>query len=372
MAPRLDSLRSLPWTALALSLLGLVVAASGAWFVVQWHTPGMPSLGIERIQYDAAWAFVFGGAALATYVAGFSAVGRLCAFVPVVLGALRVMASVAPGRIAVHPILANPWLPLGAGSYNDMGLLSGVVFVVLGAGLASLRSKRYGPWRAVLVALLAAIAVALAILLLLGAWFGGIVASQWLQLAGGERSAAVLFLLLGGGVLAHALLGGEAEQHAVRRWTPAIVGFAAFICALVLWRALSVQETRYVQNATRLVAADIRGRVEVALEQRVRTLQRLADRSVIYEFTEAQFLKDAGGLLGAGAEAPDLEAVAWADADLAIRWVATRARAEAGGLRVDPAQPLGGEALLTLHQPVVTRFLDLSSGGKGFAIAAPA
>ena len=332
----------------------------------------MSSLGIERIQYDAAWAFVFAGAALAANVAGLSVLGRLCASVPIVLGALRVLASVAPGTIGVHPILANPWLPFGAGNYNDMGLLSGVVFVVLGAALASLRSTRYGPWRSVLVALLAAIALALAILLLLGAWLGGIVASQWLQLAGGERSAAVLFLLLGGGILAHTLLGGGAEQHAVRRWTPAIVGFAAFICALVLWRALSLQETRYVQNATRLVAADIRGRLEVALEQRVRTLQRLAERSQIYDFTEAQFLRDASGLLGAGAAAPELEAVAWAGDDLAIRWVATRARSEGSALRVDPAQPLGAEALLALRKPLITRFVDLASGGKGFAIAAPA
>jgi PAS domain S-box-containing protein len=354
-------------------LLGLVVAAGGGWFVVQWHTPEMSSLGIERVQYDAAWAFVFGGAALAANAAGLSVAGRLCASVPIVLGALRVFASVAPGTIGVHPIMANPWLPLGDGSYNDMGLLSGVVFIVLGAGLASLRSKRYGPWRSVLVALLAAIALALTILLLLGAWLGGIVAAQWLQLAGGERSAAVLFLLLGGGVLANALLAGEAEQHAVRRWTPAIIGFAAFICALVLWRALSVQETRFVQNATRLVAADIRGRVEVALEQRVRTLQRLAERSEIYGFTEAQFLQDASGLLGSGGAGPELEAVAWAGDDLVIRWVASRARGEGAGLRVDPAQPLvGGEALLALRKPVITLFVDLSSGGKGVAIAAPA
>ena len=53
----------------------------------------MPSLGIERIQYDAAWAFVFCGAALAANVAGLSAVGRLCASVPIVLGALRVMVN---------------------------------------------------------------------------------------------------------------------------------------------------------------------------------------------------------------------------------------------------------------------------------------
>ena len=372
MASRSNSTSSLSWTAIGLLFVGLSIAATGAWFITQWHTPGATSFGIERVQYDSAWAFAFGGLALALNVARARAASRWCAAVPIVLGAMRLLASALPGAYGTHPIIATPWLPLGAGSYNDMGVLSATVFVVLGCALATLRSERYRPWRSVLVALLAAIAVALATLLLLGAWTGGIVATQWLQLAGGERSAAVLFLLLGGGVLAQALLGSEDELHAVRRWTPAIVGFAAFICAIVLWRALSVQETRYIQNATRVVAAAAKVRIEVALEQRVRTLQRLAERSQIYDFTEIQFRQDAGGLLDTVPSAPDLQAIAWAGEDLSIRWTATRSADGRSDFRVDPSQPLGGEALLALHQPLITRFVDLSSGGKAFAIAAPA
>jgi PAS domain S-box-containing protein len=371
VAARIDPARSISWTSFGLLLLGLGVAGAGAWFIVQWHTPGSTSFGIERVQYDAAWAFAFAGTALALNVARLNLASRWCAAVPIVLGALRLIASVLPGAYGIRPIIANPWLPFGSGNYNDMGVLSATVFVVLGCALVSLRSQRYGPWRSVLVALLAAIALALALLLLLGAWTGGIVASQWLQLAGGERSAAVLFLLLGAGVLAHALLGSEDEQHAVRRWTPAIVGFAAFICAIVLWHALNLQETRYIQNATRLVASTVKGRIEVALEQRVRTLQRLAERSQIYEFTETQFRQDASGLLDTVAAAPDLQAIAWAGEDLVVRWIVVRSDAQ-NEFRVDSNQVLGGEALLSLHQPLITRLVNLSSGGKGFAIAAPA
>jgi len=372
VAARIDSGPTLSWTAIALLLVGFGVAATGAWFITQWHTPGASSFGIERVQYDSAWAFAFGGLALALNVARLSALSRWCAAVPIVLGAMRLLASVVPGAFDVHPIIANPWLPFGSGNYNDMGVLSATVFVVLGFALATLRSGRYRPWRTVLVALFAAIALALATLLLLGAWTGGIVAAQWLQLAGGERSAAVLFLLLGGGVLAQALLGSEDELHAVRRWTPAIIGFAAFICAIVLWRALSVQETRYIQNATRLVAATAKSHIEVALEQRVRTLQRLAERAQVYNFTETQFRQDAGGLLDTVASAPDLQAIAWAGDDLSIKWIATRGADAKGDFQVDPSQQLGGEALLALHQPLITRFVELSSGGKAFAIAAPA
>ena len=103
--------------------------------------------------------------------------------------------------------------------------------------------------------------------------------------------------LLGSAVLGYALLGSEEEQHELRRWTPAIVWFAVFVCALVLWRALSTQETRYIQNSTRLVASDIKGQIERELAAHMQLLQRLADRSQIYGFTEEQWRQDAGALL---------------------------------------------------------------------------
>ena len=371
MTARGDRLRTWSWPSLGLFALGLAVAASGVWFIAQWHSPEARSFGIERVQYDAAWAFTFAGIALALNVAGLGSIGRWFATVPVLLGGLRIVAELLPGAFGTHPILANPWLPFGAGNYNAMGMLSAALFVVLGCALIWAPSNRSRPWRSVAIALMAAVALGVGMLLLVGAWTGRMVVAQWLQLAGGERSGAVLFLLLGGGVLAQALLGGEDEQRAVRRWTPAIVGFAAFVCAAVLSHALALQQTRYIENGTRLVAAAAKLRIELAVEQRVRTLQLLAERSQIYSFTESQFQQDAKGLLENVASAPELQAIAWAGQDRRILWLAPPAPTgdSQSEIRFDPLP--SGETLSS-RRATITHFSSGASGERGIAIAAPA
>jgi len=231
---RFDSVRSLPWAAGLVVLLGLVVAVTGGWYVVSWHELVRPPEGIERIQYDTALAFVFGGLSLAAHALRARVLGSALAAVPIALGLLRLLAYGLPGVLDVHPIVADPWLPYGAGNYNDMSVLTALVLVPLGCTLAGLEPRRQSPTRSVLTTLLAAIALALASLLVVAAWTGGMAASQWLFLTGGERVSGMLALVLAGGALAQVLLRNEDEQRAIRRWTPGIVWFAAFVCTLVL------------------------------------------------------------------------------------------------------------------------------------------
>jgi two-component system sensor histidine kinase UhpB len=368
----LERFRRFPWDALLLALLGLAVAATGAWCVAAWHELAVTPPGFERLQYDAAWAFVFAGLSLAAHASRLGVVGRWCAVVPILLAALRLIAYGAPGWIDVHPLLGNLWLPFGAGNYNDMGVLTALVFVVLGCALAAVGPRTSRALGSVLVAVLAAISLALASLLLFGAWTDGLFASQWLLLSGGERTSALLFLLLAGGVLALILLRSEDEQRAVRRWMPGIVWFAAFACALVLWQALSLQQAGYVQSSTLLVAGDVKNRIERAIGARLRQLDRLAQRSVIYGFTEEQWLQDAGALLN---EPPELQGIAWAGEDLLVRWVVPPAQASRIGetLRASPERVQGLDAALRTRRPALTRLVDLrASGNKGFVIYAPA
>jgi PAS domain S-box-containing protein len=366
-----DRVRSLPWAAGVLVLLGLVVAFTGGWYVLSWHELAPPPQGLERVQYDTAWAFVFGGAALAAHVLRWRIIGSLFAGVAILLGLLRLLAYGLRGVIDVHPIAANPWLPYGAGNYNDMSVLTALVFVTLGCALAGLEPRRQSATRSVLITLLTAIGLALASLLLVAAWTGGSVASQWLFLTGGERVSALLFLLLGGGVLAEILLRSEDEQRAVRRWTPGIVWFAAFVCTLVLWRAISVQQARYIDTGTMLVAADVKNRIERTVGARIRQLQRLAGRSQIYGFTEDRWERDAATLL---VEPPEFQGIAWSDANLVVRWVVPPAQAVRVGdsLRADAERSRTIDEALRTREVMLSRPVDLRvAGRRGFIIYVP-
>src|SRR3981081_2349748 len=127
------------WSAILLAPIGAVVLARAWRVIAAWHllVLATPSVGVPHLQYDTAWAFAFCGAALIAYALRLRRVGQLCAAVPLTLGAIRLIAYLAPGTINIHPILGHDWLPFGAGNYNDMGVLTALVFVILGCALAS-------------------------------------------------------------------------------------------------------------------------------------------------------------------------------------------------------------------------------------------
>jgi PAS domain S-box-containing protein len=367
----LDRVRALPWAAGVVALLGLVVAFVGGWYVVSWHELVRPPQGVERLQYDSAIGFVFAGLALAAHALRWRTVGSTLAAAPIALGCLRLLAYGLPGVIDVHPIVADPWLPYGAGNYNDMSLLTALVLVPLGLALMAMETRTPSPARSVFTTLLAAIGLALASLLVVAAWTGGMAASQWLFLTGGERIGGMLALLLAAGVLVQVLLRSEDEQRAIRRWTPGIVWFAAFVCTLVLWRAISVQQAHYIDVGTLLVATDIKNRIERTIGVRIRQLERLAERSQIYEFTEDRWERDAATVVH---ETPAFEGVGWSDPNLTVRWAVPDTQSPRIGesLRLDAERSRAIDEALRTQHTVVSRTVDLrASGRRGFVIYVP-
>ena len=361
------------WSAILFAAVGAVVLIVSGWVIAAWHqlVLATPSVGVPHLQYDTAWAFAFCGASLIAYGLRLRRIGRLCAAVPLTLGAIRLIAYLAPGTINIHPILAHAWLPFGAGNYNDMGVLTALVFVILGCALASVEPPAKNPWRSVLVAQLASTALALALLMLFGAFTAAAVGSEWLLMTGGERVNSLLFIALTGALLIDRLLASENEQQALRRSAPVIVWLAVFVSVLVLWRALTIEETRVIQHSTSLVAADARSQVARDLKARIDMLQRLAERTRNYPYDAELWARDAGSLIQ---DVNEFQSLSWATPDSIVRWVAPRSNESkiiGYNMLSDPTRGAAVQLAVQTREVALTPFTDLVVGGKGVVIYAP-
>ncbi|MEP6996538.1 MAG: PAS domain S-box protein [Betaproteobacteria bacterium] len=360
------------WIPALLFAIGAGLAVFAGLMIVSWHAavPARVTGGLDRIQYDAAWAIAFASLALALHAIGGTRIARLCAAATLAIGGLRLAASAVPDAIAIHPMLANPWLHPVAGGYNDMGLLTALITVVIGGALVSLRpATRRVPWRAVTVAVLTSIALALSLLMLFAAWSGSTVASESLQLTGGERVTGAIYAVLAGMLLAHAMRASSVERPALRRSAPLIVWLAVFACALVLWRALAVQETRFIQRSTALVAADARGQLQRDLYARIDGVERLAERSLAYTDPEA-WKRDAAGLLRGVAA---VDTVTLGGPDYLISHAVPASAQSVVGLdrRLDPQRREPIDLAVKTHRSTLSPFLDLLVGGEGIVLYVP-
>ena len=360
------------WVPPLLFAVGAGVAIFCGLTIASWHvgTAMTAAPGLERMQYDTAWAIGFAAIALALHAAGATLLARLCAAVPLVIGLLRLAASIVPDAVAIHPMLANPWLPLATGDYNDMSLLTALISLLTGGALVLLGpGAERGPWHAISVVMLAAIALALSLLMLFAAWSGSAIASESLQLTGGERTTALIDAILAATLLAGAMLASGGEKAALRRSAPLIVLLAVFACTLVLWRALVVQETRFVERATALVAADARGQLQRDLYARIDNVERLAERSLYYSDPEA-WKRDASGLLHGVAS---VDTVTLGGPDLTIGYAVPASAAPLVGLdrRIDPPRRDAIAAALSTRDATLSPFVDLALGGDGVVVYVP-
>ena len=365
--------RGAAWSAIPFATVGVVVLAVSGWVIAAWHQLVMatPSVGVPHLQYDTAWAFASCGAALIAYALRLRRVARLLTAVPVTLGAIRLFAYLAPDTVNIHPILAHAWLPFGAGNYNDMGVLTALVFVIVGFALAWVQPPAKSPWRSVLVAQLASTALALALLMLFGAFTAAAVGSEWLLMTGGERVNSLLFIAITAVLLVDRLLASENEQQVLRRSAPVIVWLAVFVSVLVLWRALTIEETRVIQHSTSLVAADARSQVARDLEARIDMLQRLAERTLNYPFDAELWARDAGSLVH---DVNEFQSVSWAAPDAIVRWVAPRSNESkiiGYNMLSDATRGAAVQLAIQTRKVALTPFTDLVVGGKGVVIYVP-
>ena len=358
------------WPARVLLLGGCGLVLYGGEALLEWHMranllPDWPFLPY-RVHYDTAWVFLLLGLALFAIIGGSRSGVAACAISALLIGAARWLEELFPVlEIPTHPLLGG-LLPLQVDDISPPAALG----VILGAGvLLALKQPPYSAGRSVLAAMLAFSLAALATFLLVGAQSSGPFLYGWLQLDSNDGANAVGFMLLAAAALFFIFFGDGPEPTAARRWAALAVWLAVVLASVGLWQALRLQQERETAARTHFAAAAIRIELTSSLQDRLRLLQRAAERGAAAAEPSERLRSEAPQLLN---DVPEFRSIAWADAGLTVRWtVPEGGRITGKNLFADAHRKLAAAAALSGNGPVFTESVELQPGQGGFEIYVP-
>jgi PAS domain S-box-containing protein len=354
-------------------VIGVAIASAALAVIATFHD-GLPQLLVPdggKVQYDTVWVLFLDSVALIAYALTRRAFAKICAGATILVGALVIFKFFVPRSIATHPLLGSPWLIRHHGEYTEMGIITAVVTVVLGAAIASLLpGAQRSTTRTVFLAALASIAIALSGLLAFGAWSGSHLAIQALQLQGDERFTALIFMVLGAAVLAYPVSGTASERLALGRFAPFIVGLSVFVAVLVVWRAALFEEGNFVQGESQLIASGAAASLERDFSDRIAVLERLADRISIHSFNATVWGQEGESILR---NVSMFRTVAWSGPDYMIRWIVPESAAAVGyNILSDPARSVAVHLSTSEQRTTISSFTELVIGGRGLVVYVPA
>ena len=358
-----------PTRVLAAASCGLLLYAGEA--LLEWHTgmsvlPEWPFLPY-RVHYDTAWALVLCGLALLAVISGARGAVAACAAAAMLIGAARWLAEVFPDLgIPTHPLLGGllPRLQL-----DDISPPVAFGLVLSAAVILTLKRPPYSAARSILVAMLAFSLATLAAFLLLGSQSSGFFLYGWLQLDSSDAADAVGFLLLAGAAAFFVFFGGGPEATAARRWASLAVWLTVILASLALWQALEVYQARDTLARTQFVAKAIGLELASELQDRLRLLQRAAERAASGPDPGEHLRGEATQLLN---DVPEFRVIAWADPGLTVRWTVPEGQyARNISLFADPRRKEAAAAALVGRGPVLTESLEIGAGQGGFEVYVP-
>lgn len=359
------------WPSRVLAIAGFALVLFGAGNLLEWHA-GIAILSKlplpYPLHYDTAWAFALCGLALFAFVAGARPGAMMCALAAMAIGIARWLQQLFPTLdIPIHPLLGGPWLP--DLKFDDISPPS-ALGLVLGAGiLLALKQAPYSAVRSVIAAMLAFSLAALAGFLLLGSQSSGPFLYGWLQLDSNDANNAVGFMLLAGAALFFIFFGRVPEATAARKWASLAVWLAVLLASVALWQALRLQQAREMQARTEFVAGAVRMELTGKLQDRIRRLQRSAERGASARMPSEQIRAEAPQLLN---DVPEFRALAWANPGLTVRWAVPDGSYPVGNeLLSDPRRKSAVASARNEGAPAITGPLEILDGQRGFEIHMP-
>jgi CHASE3 domain sensor protein len=179
--------------------------------MLQWLPNSAP------MQYNTALCMALSGLGLVLLTTFLYRLSLICAFLVALVGSLTLAEYIARVNLGIDQLLFTPYFEAASAYYGRMSPLAAGCFVVLGGTIALLGTRRRYP---AFAGLLACVVIVVSLTALAGYTFGINAAYGWGAYSAMAINTALVFLLLGTGLLVLASNFSEAENQTFVHWLP--------------------------------------------------------------------------------------------------------------------------------------------------------
>jgi diguanylate cyclase (GGDEF)-like protein len=364
------------WPDLVVLGAGGVSAALGLVVLVGWHTHS-PTLvqvlpALVPMKYNTALGFLLSGLGLLAI-----ALDRPWGALPgaawsLLLGALTLIQDVFSLNIGIDELLMEDYIRVETAHPGRLAPNTALCFVLIGLALLLMSNSARRPGRPVVLGIGGSLIAALGVAAFIGYLSGLTPAYGWGYLTPMAVQTAGGIAVLGLGILAFAWGDGRAADRGLPRWLAIPVAIGVVTITLILWQALRAQEHAHISRLIAAETASVKNKIIEQVDTRVEALERMGRRwEALGTPVKEQWASDAWVLV---IDYPGVQAVAWVDPSLRVRWIVPRAGNEAAqGLNL-ALEERARTAMLEARQlrtVTFTRSIEVAQGGTEFRVFVP-
>jgi len=228
-------------------LAGAATGSFGLLITISWYARWQPVLQMlpesAPMQYNTALCFVLAGAGLFLLTTPRARMAPWPAGLLFLFTLLTLLEYLAGRDFGIDLLFFKPYFEAATAFPGRMSPLSAVCFMLLGAGIMLARAKPSWSRRLAGSGLLACVVAVIAVVALLGYIFGIESAYGWGAYSRMAVNTAVLFLLIGAGLLIWSLEAARSENYHFLRWLP-VAGSIALMTMIAFVSATNAVELR--------------------------------------------------------------------------------------------------------------------------------
>ena len=357
-------------------LAGAASAALGFVVLFGWYTENVTLVQVHPafvpMQYNTALGFLLCGVGLLATVYGRARIGLGCGAAVGAIGLLTLIEYIFGVNLGIDQLLMEHYITVQTSHPGRMAPNTALCFALSGATLLVAGWPRDMARRGSATALLASIILGLGTIAFFGYLSGLETAYGWGHLTRMAIHTAAGFMVIGIGLLLHAVAMDARGPRRLPRWLPMPVGIALVTISISIWQAMDNQERRTIHGAIQVAAQSIADEVEVLVEPDILALKRMADRWIARGGTpRTEWEADAKRYVE---DRPGIQAIEWVDPSFHVRWIVPlqgNEQAQDLNLGFEKQRRLALEAARERRDITISRTLTLVQGGTGFLVYVP-